>query len=166
MDAFYSYAISLIYRPFPTPQLIAMIQVLFLLLGVVFPPSHQSTCDSTTIDHTLIVRDTGNDTAECLRGTVPCHTLEYVLQYDQLSDNTMVSLNYSTKNIHVSEPIHIHRKSGLVILGDFPDQQVLLCDFGAGIAFEDVENVCIEKNKAEETLGKVSLTLGLKAVVL
>ena len=56
----------------------------------------------------------------------------------------MVSLNYSTKNIHVSEPIHIYRKSGLVILGDFPDQQVLLCDFGAGIAFEDVENVCIE----------------------
>jgi len=56
----------------------------------------------------------------------------------------MVRLNYSTKNIHLSEPIHIYRKSGLVILGDFPDQQVLLCDFGAGIAFEDVENVCIE----------------------
>jgi len=116
-----------------------MIQLLFLLLGVVFPPSHQSPCDSTTIDHSLIVSDTGNDTAECMRGSVPCHTLEYVLQYDKLSNNTMVSLNYSTTNIHVSESIHIYRKSGLVILGDFPNQQVVLCDFGAGIAFEDVE---------------------------
>ena len=88
VDAFYSYAISLVYRPFPTLQLITMIQLLFLLLGVVLPPSHQSPCDSTTtIDHSLIVSDTGNDTAECLNGSVPCHTLEYVLQYDKLCNN-------------------------------------------------------------------------------
>ena len=120
--------------------------VLLLLLLVVFPvsSSRQSACSVVPTDHTLTVSDTGNDTVGCLDAAVPCLTLEYALQNNQLDDNTVVRLNYSTNKLRVLKPIHVSQRTGLVILGVSVEQQVLLCDFGAGIAFEEVDNVCIE----------------------
>ena len=120
--------------------------VLLLLLVVVISgsSSQQSSCSVVPTDHILTVSDTGNDTVGCLEAVVPCLTLEYALQTHQLSDNTVVRLNYSTNTLHVLKPIHVSHRTGLVILGASVEQQVLWCDFGAGIAFEDVDNVCIE----------------------
>ena len=118
--------------------------VLLLVGQIVLPllaqPSH---CNNSQCYTVTVSDDSDADNSrDCHIGQYPCRTLQYAIQNGSLCDCTEVSVNYSTGVVHLNESIWISHKSNISIAGI--GVQVVYCDFGAGIGFENVESIRIE----------------------
>ena len=95
------------------------------------------TCDNYT---TITLSENGYDNNSCLNGDNHCLSLEFAL--NNVQNCTKVYVEYSTI-LRLNVSISVSAKSDIAIFGN-GTQSVVDCDIGAGIAFGDVSDVCVE----------------------
>lgn len=111
--------------------------LLLLLLAVTAGPALSLECSEGQC-YSLRVEESGNDTATCLSGEIPCETLHYVLK--NLCNCSRVVVNY-TRELSFTEAVYITHRSGLAIIGE--GTQTVHCSYSSGIGFEYVDDVSI-----------------------